>query len=388
MTRNSNQTIGGTMAELVVKNNGNREFSNSPLRVEADGIKDTALLSAGKENFYGQAETEDGKKYMVFIPPSIRAGEEVKYGIKESGKRPPVVKVTDRKDEETVDVFINEQFFASYNYSGKNVRPFLYPVIGPEGKCVLRKPASEGNPEKMDHKHHRGIWVAHGDANGTDNWSEEPGHGGTAHRKFVELASGPVFGRIHSAGDWLSNKGKKILEEERIITVYNLPEECRIIDQRIILRASEGEVVFRDTKESGLLSIRLNPVMEEEKGGIMVNSCGGRTEAECWGKRAEWCDYCGDIEGVRCGVAVFDNPKNLRFPTWWHIRGYGLYTANFFGLSDFTGDRKISGTYILPAGQEMRLYHRIYIHRGYTEESTVAERYLNFIFPPKVEVKK
>ncbi len=59
----------------------------------------------------------------------------------------------------------------------------------------------------------------------------------------------------------------KILEEERIITAYNLSEDSRIIDYEPILRASEGEVVFRDTKESGLLSIRINPVMEESNGG-------------------------------------------------------------------------------------------------------------------------
>ncbi len=376
------------MGEVVVKNSGNRQFSNSPLRAETEEIKDTAVLSAGKEEFYGQAETEAGKNYVVFIPPAIKAGEEAKYTIKKASKAPSAVKITEKKNEGTVDIFINEQFFASYNYSEKNVRPFIFPVIGPGGKCVLRTPASEGNPEKIDHHHHRGIWVSHGDTNGTDNWSEAPGHGGTVHKKFVELTSGPVFGRIHSASDWVTNQGKKVLEEERVITVYNLPEECRIIDQKTTLRASEGEVVFKDTKESGLLSIRLNPVLEEKKGGIMVNAYGGRTEAECWGKRAEWCDYCGEIEGVKCGIAVFDNPSNLRFPTWWHIRGYGLYTANFFGLSDFTGDKKISGTYILPAGQELKLYHRIYIHKGYTEDSRVAERYLNFIFPPAAEVKQ
>jgi hypothetical protein len=376
------------MTELTVKNGANREFVNSPLTVEWNGGKGTYLLSRGKEEFYGQTVEENGENGLVFITPAIKPGEEVKMAVKNTEKAPAMVKLTDKQSEGTIDIFINEQFFTSYNYSDKNVRPFLFPVVGPEGKSVLRTPASEGNPEKMDHIHHRGIWVSHGDVNGTDNWSEEPGHGRTIHKKFVELVSGPVFGRIHSANDWVSNNNKKILEEERIITVYNLPEENRIIDHKIILRASEGEVVFKDTKESGLLSIRINPVMEERNGGRMVNAYGGRGETECWGKRAEWCDYCGEVEGVMCGISIFDQQKNFRHPTYWHIRSYGLFTANFFGLSDFTANKKITGTYILPAFEELILNYRIYVHRGDTVESRVADRYLNYIYPPQTEIKQ
>jgi hypothetical protein len=185
----------------------------------------------------------------------------------------------------------------------------------------------------------------------------------------------------------MSNKDKKILEEERIITIYNLPDDRRIIDHNLVLRASEGEVVFKDTKESGLLSMRVNPVMEGRNGGMLVNAYGGRGEAECWGKRAEWCDYCGMVEGLKCGISIFDHQENFRHPTWWHIRNYGLFTANFFGLSDFTGNKKVTGTHILPAYEELRLYYRIYVHKGFTEESNVADRYLNFIYPPQVTEK-
>ncbi|HOL22182.1 MAG TPA: PmoA family protein [bacterium] len=376
------------MKEIVLINRANRDFSGSPVSIEWNEEEGAFVLSAGREKIYGQTEKRGDKVFLVFIPPDVKAGEEVKFSVKKAEDAPSIVKLSDNKKEGIVDVFINEQLFTSYNYSEKVVRPYLFPVVGPEGKVVLRTPASEGNPEKLDHIHHRGIWVAHGDVNGTDNWSELPGHGRTVHQMFIEIISGPVFGKIHALSNWVSNKGTKILEEERIIVFYNLPRESRIIDQRLILRASEKEVVFKDTKESGLLSIRVNPVMEERAGGFMVNSYGAKGEAECWGKRAEWCDYCGEIEGTRCGIAVFDYPHNFRYPTWWHIRNYGLYTANFFGLSDFTGDKSISGTYILPYRNELKLYHRIYIHSGYTEEAKVADRYLNFIYPPEIAARQ
>ncbi|MCM8764909.1 MAG: hypothetical protein NC830_06100, partial [Candidatus Omnitrophica bacterium] len=62
---------------------------------------------------------------------------------------------------------------------------------------------------------------------------------------------------------------------------------------------------------------------------------------------------------------------------------YGLFSANFFGLSEFTGDKKISGTYILPAYQEMNLFYRIYVHQGDTRQAMVPLRYLNFLHPVK-----
>lgn len=375
------------MKEIVLINKAKRGFESSPVSVCWEDGEGIFILSDGRREFYGQTEKRGDKTYLIFIPPAIKSGEELKISVKKVDNFPLLVKLTDNRNDSRVDVFINEELFTSYNYSDKFARPYLFPVVGPSGKIVLRTPASEGNPENLDHIHHRGIWVAHGDVNGTDNWSELPGHGKTVHQKFLEVTSGPVFGKIHALSHWVSNKGEKILEEERIILIYNLPADSRIIDHTIILRASEKEVVFKDTKESGLLSIRVNPSMEGRANGFMVNSYGAKGEEECWGKRAQWCDYCGEIEGIKCGIAVFDHPSNFRYPTWWHIRDYGLFTANFFGLSDFTGDKSISGTYILPYKNELKLWYCIYIHAEYTEQAKVSERFLNFIYPPGVKGK-
>ena len=381
------------MKFISVKND-KREFSCSPLKVEWEE-EGNFILDSGEKTCYGQVEKKpDGKKYLVFIPPAIQVGKEVKFSVKKDEQAPEMVKLKDNKSG-IVDVFINEQLFTCYNYATPDiVRPYLFPVIGPGNKSVLRTPPSQGNPEKIDHKHHRGIWVSHGNMNGVDNWSEEEGHGYTIHKSFSELTSGPVFARIHAVSHWAKvvvrgevRREIKLMEEERIITIYNLPADFRLIDHKIVLKATEEEAVFKDTKESGLLSIRVHPSMEERKGGRMTNSHGGRGEDECWGQRASWCDYCGEVEGVRCGISVFDQPCNFRYPTWWHVRSYGLFTANFFGVADFTGDKKRSGTYILPAYEEMPLEYRICVHAGYTEESKISERYLNFVYPPKVSVE-
>ncbi|MCM8771712.1 MAG: PmoA family protein [Candidatus Omnitrophica bacterium] len=371
------------MGKIIVKNS-KRDWYNFPLNVEFE--KGNYILKTEKDKFFAQSIFENGKNYIVFLPGIIEKEEEIEFKIEKEENIPENVKVVD-DGKGKVDVFINETLFTTYNYSQNNARPFLNPVIGPSGKSIVRKPASPENIEKFDHIHHRGIWVAHGDVNGIDNWSELEGHGKTIHRKFLNLISGPVFGLIHALSDWVDNKGKKILEEERIIKIYNLPFDHRIIDHILILRASETEVVFKDTKESGLLSIRVHPEMEGRNTGIITNSYGATGEKECWGKRSFWVDYSGQIEGVKCGVSIFDHPSNLRYPTYWHVRDYGLFSANFFGLSDFYNDKKISGTYILPYGEELKLFYRIYIHSGDCEESKIKEKYLNFLYLPEIEVK-
>lgn len=371
------------MAKFIIKNE-NRDWHNFPLKVEYEGEK--LILKTKDKKIFTQIEEENNKKYLVFLPGEIDKATEIEFEVEKIDTFPEIVKIIDDENGK-VDVFINETLFTTYHYSEKNARPFLNPVIGPKGKSMVRKPASPGNIEKFDHIHHRGIWVAHGDVNGVDNWSEEGHHGKTIHNKFIKLISGPVFGVIHSLNYWIDNRNRKILEEERIIKIYNLPPESRIIDHMIILRATEGEVIFKDTKESGLLSIRVNPEMEGRNKGIITNSYGAIGEKECWGKRSFWVDYSGEIEGVKCGISIFDWPYNFRYPTYWHVRDYGLFSANFFGLSDFYNDKKISGTYILPYGEELKLFYRIYIHSGNCKESKIDEKYLNFLYPPIVELK-
>jgi hypothetical protein len=71
------------------------------------------------------------------------------------------------------------------------------------------------------------------------------------------------------------------------------------------------------------------------------------TGKDTWGKQAPWCDYSGPVDGKTLGVAIFDHPSNPRHPTWWHVRDYGLFAANPFGVHDFekkpqgTGDLKV-----------------------------------------------
>ena len=110
----------------------------------------------------------------------------------------------------------------------------------------------------------------------------------------------------------------------------------------------------------------------------MVNSAGANGEKRIWGKRADWVDYYGRVGAEDVGIAVFDHPRNLRAPTYWHARAYGLLAANPFGGRQFTGDRRLNGTYAIPTGESLVLRYRVFIHDGDPSHAAVAEAYREF----------
>ena len=75
-------------------------------------------------------------------------------------------------------------------------------------------------------------------------------------------------------------------------------------------------------------------VMELDEGGQIINS-NGLTDTKAWGQAAPWVDYSGMVDGQRLGIAILNHPSSFRFPTHWHVRTYGLFAANPFGLRDF-----------------------------------------------------
>ncbi|MBN2452419.1 MAG: PmoA family protein [Lentisphaeria bacterium] len=296
----------------------------------------------------------------------------------------------DRRDDGSVAIGIDGVLFSEFHYASRWARPFLHPLIGPHGQPVTRAYPirTDVAGEKQDHPHHKSFWVAWGDVNGSDNWSENrAGHGTQRVRQFTALESGPVYGRIACELDWLSEKGAKVLEESRQITVWRLPAALRAVDLEVTFRATEGPVRFGDTKEGGICSIRVASSMDASGPGTIVNGAGGVDEGQTWGKRAEWCDYVGPVGAHTVGIAILDHPANFRHPTYWHVRNYGLMTANPFGLSHFLRDKTADGSHTLEAGASLTFRYRVLIHDGDTATADIAGKYRDFSDPPKVTLR-
>jgi hypothetical protein len=299
--------------------------------------------------------------------------------------------VADRPGQ-ALDFTVGGSAFTSYNYGSEWHRPFFHPVIGPGGTRVTRswpmEEGYEGSVESHDHPHHKGIWVAHGEVNDVNNWASGPECGRMAHRAFERLASGAVCADVVELLDWTDASGTPTLTERRELAVYNLPGEERIIDVTVGLTASAGRVEFGDTKEAGMLSVRVASSMEGKRGaGLIENGFGGKREKETWGKTAPWCHYSGPVGDVVAGIGVFDHPDNPRFPTNWHVRDYGLMSANCWGYHDYFPGTPRDGRMVLEPGQSATFRYRIYIHRGDAAAGSTADRWADFALPPSVGVE-
>jgi hypothetical protein len=281
---------------------------------------------------------------------------------------------------------INGEFFTDYHYEGAP-HVYFYPLSGPGGLPMTRHyPMKNVEGENQDHPHHRSLWYSHGDVNGVDFWAETDKSGKIVHDEFLEIKSGEKEGLIRSKCNWIDREGKVICRDERVFRVYNRPNNERLFDIEVTLRASQGEVTFGDNKD-GLMAIRLAETMRlkpnrfntDKPAGRIINS-EGDLDAAAWGKRAKWVDYSGPVDGKTLGVAIFDHPTNPRHPTWWHVRDYGLFAANPFGKHHFENLRDpTAGNLVVPAGESITFRYRFYIHEGDDQQGKVAERYQQFV---------
>ena len=207
------------------------------------------------------------------------------------------------------------------------------------------------------------------------------------HEQFLEVSSGADAGVIKSKDSWLARDGAVVCTDIRTVRIFNCPDSERLFDFDITLQAPPGQpVVFGDTKE-GTMAVRVAETMRlrQKNGpgqGHIVLSTGARDQ-RTWGQRADWCDYFGPVQSGSAaretlGIAIFDHPGNPRHPTTWHVRDYGLFAANPFGLHDFQKKPKGAGDLTIAAGQSVTFRYRFYIHRGDEKQAHVADRYQQY----------
>ena len=263
--------------------------------------------------------------------------------------------------------------------------PILWPILGPTGKAMTRSyPMAEGHKsERKDHPHHRSLWFNHGDVNGFSFWHQEV----IKHVRFVEMTSGPT-GKIVTENQWTNREGQLQCCDQRTL-VFGADADSRWIDVEVVLKAVDIPVKFGDTKE-GTFGVRVAGTMKVDAakpnarhgvpetdpswGGHVVNS-EGQLDGDAWGKRAAWVDYYGPVENETVGLAILNHPSSFRFPTYWHVRTYGLFAANPFGIHDFEKDKSADGSLTLQPGESVAFRYRVLLHKGDAEKGKVQEAF-------------
>jgi hypothetical protein len=294
---------------------------------------------------------------------------------------------------DSVDVFMGGKPFTKYYFGPQSPKPYLHPLRTAEGTVVTRgfPMRTDIAGESHDHPHHRAMFFAHGDINGVDFWgegqagrqqqtakgvyysSEELPKGRTVFRKLDEAKGGADSGTMGATFDLVGPDGKALGSETQEYT-FRGDASTRVIDCAFTLTADRGvPLKLGDTKE-GTFAIRVVKELEKPH-GKMLNSAGKVGEADIWGKRADWVDYSGVVAGEELGIAIFDNPGNIKHPTYWHARDYGLFAVNPFGEHDYYHDPKRDGSVTIAAGRSLTLRYRVLIHHGDAQAAHVAEAY-------------
>jgi hypothetical protein len=215
--------------------------------------------------------------------------------------------------------------------------------------------------------------------NGVSFWHEEKPFGIIEHQEFVRIEN-EAAPLIVTRNSWLDDDGKKICSDLRAIR-FGTDKDNRWLDFDITIQADgEEPVTFGDTKE-GTFAIRVADSMraEEDLPGKIVNAVEA-TNKEAWGKTAAWVDFQGPVgeSAEPAGIAVLNHPASFRFPTYWHVRTYGLFAANVFGLHNFKNSHEEDGSHTLQPGESMSFYYRVVLHRGDEREARIREAFLDY----------
>lgn len=311
-----------------------------------------------------------------------------------------------------VDVLIDGQPFTSYTWTDQLKVPTLYPILAASGTPITRGFPLEPRPgERVDHPHHAGLWLNYGDVNGVDFWNsssvlppaEQAKMGTVLHRRIVKASGGPDRGELEVEMDWIMPDGQKILSET---TSYVFRGEAgrRMIDHTTTLTALDKEVALKDDKE-GMFGLRVRRELEQPTNESVVyieadgkpgtvksirkddttgeyRSSEGKVGDAVWSTRGRWVSLTGKVKDEAITIAMLDHPQNVGFPTYWHARGYGLFSANPLGQAAFSnGKDKLNFT--LAPKQSTTFRYRVIVLSGAAPAEQIETQYRQFVEPAK-----
>jgi len=322
--------------------------------------------------------------------PTKKAAKNAKSDKVEAQKKIQLV----RNDaEKKVDVMIDGELFTSYIYPNTIKKPVLYPLITSKGTKITRGFPLEPTPgERVDHPHHVGLWFNYGDVNGLDFWNnsdsikveKRDGYGTIVHKEITKVESGDGKAVLSVIMEWNTPSGETILEEHTTF-VFQANGNERSIDRLTTLKAKDKKVSFKDNKE-GVLAIRVTRALEHpsEKAEIFTDANGIATKVktlnnegvnglyynsegdeggDCWGKRAKWVNLTSTIGDEDISLVIMDHPSNVGYPTYWHARTYGLFSANPLGQKVFSNGKDVLNFELGP-NESTTWNHRILIVSG------------------------
>lgn len=296
-----------------------------------------------------------------------------------------------RKDaEQKVEVLVNGELFTAYYYPSTIAKPVLYPLISAEGNELTRGfPLNPKPGERVDHPHHIGHWMNYGDVNGLDFWNNSDAipanqkhkYGTIVHTGIKESKETSNGAELTVTMDWKAPDGRVLLQEKTTF-LFSAQGNQRSITRVTTLTAQDQPVSMKDNKE-GVFAIRVARALEHpsDKPEIFTDANGipttvaslnnegvtgkyrsssGKEGDDVWGTRGNWVSLDGKLQNEKVSLVILDHPSNPGYPTYWHARGYGLFSANPLGQKELSGGKETLNFGLAP-GQSVTFRYQILI---------------------------
>lgn len=322
----------------------------------------------GRLWFMFQAEPEDRGRAITFRPVSAMEAESPYR----STYNPPRLEIRTIGD----DLILGYHHGEPVMERGYPLNDFIHPLIGLDGEVLTAR--SPG-----DHIHHRAIfwaWVRH-EIDGKpigDWWQPKNIH---AEARDLAFHDGTIFSTFRARHDWIhtpdgGDQETPFVAEHVICRVFPTTPQGRAVDVDLVLRGLVPNVRIGGTlslnKGYGGMTIRFGAA-----DGALVESDGGVIKAQNLNQlRASWVDWTGhfhDAEGKpaerRSGAALFAGADHPDHPPEWITRYYGPINVSWPGMDMVE----------LPTDKPVRLYYRIWIHRGDARGGHVEKHYQAYV---------
>jgi hypothetical protein len=249
-----------------------------------------------------------------------------------------------------------------FHFSKEEGKPYFHPLNLPDGTTLTSlRPA--------DHPWHRGLWWSWKFINGLNYWEEDPKSGLSAGRtEITAVTTIPhADGSAHISMDLSYHPpgAPPVMLEKRELSV-SAPD-------------SKGsyQIGWISVFTTGDQDVKLDRTpLPGEPGGVGYGGYAGlsarmSTPAKSWvftssertsgaanlhGRTARWVDFSGETSrGAKGGLTMFDDPRNLRYPTHWYVNQEMPY---------FSPAPLFKEAFMLGAGKTVTLRYTILIHSG------------------------
>jgi hypothetical protein len=274
---------------------------------------------------------------------------------------------------------LNDVELTRYHFGPSLIRPFLYPLRGPEDRSLTQM---DQPTDPHGHRHHTSVWISHVDVNGVNFWGDD-GEGRIVHlrvEEYLDDGEDNQGASILVSNAWRDAEDHTLLLERRRVTVRPIdrrrPSQWGLLIDLELSPPDEKPVTLGETA-FGIIGVRLaRSIGVDEGGGRILNSEGQRDEAEAFRQNARWVDYSGPVTNTaRGGITLMDHPGNPNHPAAFHVRDAGWMGASLTFHEPITIERS----------SPLQLRYGLWMHDDVPDRQTLDSIWSTFAdlpFPP------